>query len=42
MTQLDISATKIRMLLSKGQSVRFLMPDALIDFIQQHHFYTEN
>jgi len=42
MTQLDISATKIRTLLSKGQSVRFLMPDALIDFIQQHHFYSEN
>ena len=42
MTQLDISATKIRTLLSKGQSVRFLMPDTLIDFIQQHHFYSEN
>lgn len=42
MTQLDISATKIRERLSKGQSVRFLMPDALIDLIRQHHFYSEN
>ena len=42
MTQLDISATKIRALLSKGQSVRFLMPDALIDLIRQQHFYSEN
>jgi len=42
MTPLDISATRIRTLLSKGQSARFLMPDAVIDFIQQHHFYSEN
>jgi nicotinate-nucleotide adenylyltransferase len=42
MTQLDISATKIRALLSKGLSTRFLMPDALISFIHEHHLYTEN
>lgn len=42
MTQLDISATRIRSLLSKGLSARFLMPDALIDYIQEHHFYSEN
>lgn len=41
MTQLDISATKIRTLLSKGLSVRYLMPEAAIDFIQTHHLYTE-
>jgi nicotinate-nucleotide adenylyltransferase len=42
MTQLDISATKIRALLSKGLSARFLMPDALIAHIHDHHLYTEN
>ena len=42
MTPLDISATKIRALLSKGQSTRYLMPDAVIDFIQKHNFYPEN
>ena len=42
MTQLDISATKIRTLMSKGQSCRFLMPDSLITYIQNHHFYSEN
>ena len=42
MTPLDISATKIRALLSKGQSTRYLMPDTVIDFIQKHNFYPEN
>ena len=42
MTQLDISATKIRALLSKGLSARFLLPDALVAHIQNKHFYSEN
>lgn len=42
MTQLDISATKIRALLSKGRSTRYLLPDALIAHIKQHHLYSEN
>lgn len=42
MTQLDISATKIRTLLSKGYSTRYLLPDALIAYIGQHHLYSEN
>lgn len=42
MTQLDVSATKIRTLLSKGRSVRYLLPDALIAHIGQHHLYSEN
>ncbi len=41
MTQLDISATRIRTLLSKGFSSRYLMPDNLVDYIQAHHFYSE-
>ncbi len=42
MTPLDISATRIRALLSKGLSPRYLMPDALVTHIRNHHFYTEN
>lgn len=42
MTQLDISATKIRALLSKGRSTRYLLPDPLIAHIRQHHLYSEN
>jgi len=42
MTQLDISATKIRTLLSNGCSARYLLPDALIAYIGQHQLYSEN
>ena len=42
MTPLDISATKIRSLLSKGLSARYLMPDSVIAHIHDHRFYTEN
>lgn len=42
MTQLDISATKIRTLLSKQHSTRYLLPEALIAHIQDHHLYPEN
>ena len=41
MTQLDISATKIRTLLSNGLSTRYLMPDELASYIQEHHLYSE-
>ncbi len=42
MTPLDISATKIRTLLSKGLSARYLMPESVIAHIHDHRFYTEN
>jgi len=42
MTPLDISATRIRSLLSKRQSPRYLMPDDVIAHIHDHRFYTEN
>ena len=42
MTQLDVSATKIRALLSQRRSVRYLLPDALAAYIQEHHLYSEN
>ena len=41
MTQLDISATRIRAQLSKGRSARYLMPDTLLAYIQKHHLYLE-
>ena len=42
MTPLDISATKIRALLSNGESARYLTPECVIDHIQNHRFYSEN
>lgn len=42
MTQLDISATRIRGLVSKGHSIRYLLPDAVIEYIGDHRFYREN
>ena len=39
MAQLDISATRIRALLSSGQSPRYLLPDAVIAYIQHHQLY---
>lgn len=41
MTPLDISATRIRSLLSKGLSPRYLMPESVIAHIHDHRFYTE-
>ena len=41
MTPIDISATRIRAALSKGESVRYLLPDALIGYLQTHRLYTE-
>lgn len=41
MTQLDVSATKIRALLAQRRSVRYLLPDALAAYIQEHHLYSE-
>jgi nicotinate-nucleotide adenylyltransferase len=41
MTPLDISATKIRALLSKHCSARYLLPDAVLAYIHDHHLYPE-
>lgn len=38
-TQLDISATAIRALYKQGRSMRFLLPDSVIEYIQQHNLY---
>ncbi|CAI5782922.1 nicotinic acid mononucleotide adenylyltransferase 1 [Podarcis lilfordi] len=36
----DISATKIRRALRRGQSIRYLVPDAVRAYIKQHDLYT--
>jgi nicotinate-nucleotide adenylyltransferase len=38
-TALDISATQIRTSLQQKQSVRYLMPDSVIDYIHTHRLY---
>lgn len=39
-TQLDIAATDIRNRLLDGRSVRYLMPDSVLDYIQKNHLYS--
>lgn len=39
MTQLAISATQIRQLLSNGRSSRYLLPQAVLDYIEFHQLY---
>ncbi|MBL8394328.1 MAG: nicotinate-nucleotide adenylyltransferase [Candidatus Accumulibacter sp.] len=41
MTQLAISASRIRALLTSGSSVRYLLPDEVIAYIRHHHLYPE-
>lgn len=38
-TLLDISATVIRQALLRGESVRYLVPKAVYDYLKQRHFY---
>ncbi|QAX81678.1 nicotinate-nucleotide adenylyltransferase [Candidatus Pseudomonas adelgestsugas] len=38
-TQLAVSATQIRQLLARGKSVRFLVPDAVLAYINAHGLY---
>lgn len=40
-TQLEVSATRIRKLISKGEDVKYLTPDGVIDFIQQQNIYSQ-
>lgn len=39
MTPLGISATAIRDALARGRSVRYLLPDAVLDYIQENRLY---
>jgi nicotinate-nucleotide adenylyltransferase len=38
-TQLDISATRIRGLLARGESPRFLLPDPVLEIIREQNLY---
>jgi nicotinate-nucleotide adenylyltransferase len=38
-TALDISASTIRQTILQGRSVRYLLPEAVNDYIQTHHLY---
>ncbi|OOV86522.1 nicotinate-nucleotide adenylyltransferase [Oceanospirillum linum] len=40
-SQLEISATYIRQQLSQGQSVRYLLPDSVINYIGTHKLYVK-
>lgn len=40
-TRLDISATAIRSLVSRGHSPRFLLPQAVEDYIGEHELYQD-
>jgi len=40
-TQLEISSTRIRSLLSKGQNVNYLVPDAVIKYIAENDLYLD-
>lgn len=36
---IDVSSTRVRSLLAAGESVRFLLPDAVIEYIHAHDLY---
>ncbi|XP_077007487.1 nicotinamide/nicotinic acid mononucleotide adenylyltransferase 1 isoform X2 [Tamandua tetradactyla] len=36
----DISSTKIRRALRRGQSIRYLVPDLVLDYIEKHSLYS--
>lgn len=38
-TQLDVSATRVRALLAAGRPPRYLIPDSVLDYIETHHLY---
>ena len=38
-TQLDISATAIRLMIAQGRDPRYLLPDAVLNYIKQHKLY---
>jgi nicotinate-nucleotide adenylyltransferase len=40
--RVDISATEIRERVAKGQSIRYLVPDAVQEIIASHHLYKES
>ncbi|MBA4142495.1 MAG: nicotinate-nucleotide adenylyltransferase [Nitrosospira sp.] len=41
-TLLDISATLVRARIAAGKSIRYLVPDAVLDYIAVNHLYSKN
>lgn len=39
--RIDISSTKIRRMIREGKSVRYMLPDQVIRFIQKNHLYQQ-
>ena len=42
LTALDVSATALRNLIHRNASLRYLLPDSVIAYIQKHHLYKES
>jgi len=42
LTALDVSATALRNLIHRNASLRYLLPDQVIAYIQKHHLYRES
>jgi len=38
----DVSSTKVRRSLRRGESVKYLVPDAVIDYIKEHNLYQDS
>ncbi|KAL0955860.1 hypothetical protein HGRIS_002062 [Hohenbuehelia grisea] len=41
LVQNDVSSTKVRLFLRRGLSVRYLLPAAVVDYIEQHGLYQD-
>lgn len=39
--RMDISSTRIRQMIQEGKSVRYMLPDQVIRFIQKNHLYQQ-
>lgn len=35
----DISSTKIRLFIKRGMSIKYLLPDEVIDYIEMHQIF---
>ncbi|KAF4598703.1 hypothetical protein EYR38_007111 [Pleurotus pulmonarius] len=40
--QNDVSSTKVRLFLRRGLSVRYLLPSAVVDYIEEHDLYKDD